>query len=696
MNKNQNLDSDNLAGVVWARIRKAFKILGMAKISITISLLMFIAFLYVPQAKDAIIALGNFGSFHHYLIFTILGILWALSNWYWPRVFYYMEYHKENGLTQGEITLIKFTPRIIGAFSLFFIGVAFINEALKITKGQSGRGPLITIGVLFLILTVVFLFFVIFRRRLFKMNSIGSTTSSLKEINGIIPFKNLPVITRKTLLWATWISLFFLVIITILPIHSTIVLGDGATILICCFTIWIPGLYWIQYISMKKRIPMFFIVALVIFIFSFFNSNKNVTLVDSKRDQRPTIGQYYDKWYAENGNDEGRTPMVFFLSEGGGIRAAYWSSALLSRLHEELPSLSKYTFGINGVSGGSFGASVYLSLLKHYENTPHMDLKKDNLLQIKAGEVVGKDYLSPLLAAMFTRDVIQLFIPVPIESFDPAKVFEKSWEYHWKKIMKDDGFSAPTLSLWDKNSKIPPLFVNVTRVEDGMPFLVSNLKFDSYEDDSELNLIRDLYNYIPSSTDVKISTAALLSARFPYMTPAGTLRFKNKEGDKKTMGLVDGGYFDNTGANTTYEILMNLKKWEVQQRELKNDKNLSVMRFKPIVIYIKNGTETKDVDSSGKSLMYQLTAPINTIMQTRDAHTKNAVKKIQEYVDLYGGEFIEFALDTKVDGKAEIPLGWALSQTTQEEVIDRVNAIVNTDSLHPDKGFLKLKQSLKD
>lgn len=632
-------------------IKRLLKVLSMARISIFISATIFVVFLKVPQAQDAVIALGNYSNLFQYLFFSLLGLFWALSNWYWPRSFYYIEYHKEEGLGTLERLTIKLVPRVVGASSLLLIGITTIKESGKIQLGESGRNPLITIGIIFIVLTILFILFVTFRRKLLKLNSIGDTTSKLKEINGIIPFQNLPLITKKILLITTGISLLLMLFITILPIQITLILGDGATVLLLVFTIWIPFLYWIQYLKLRYRKPTFLLLALIILLFSKFNSNTNVRLIKNKQFKRDTISEYY----TDNFNNKG--PIVFILSEGGGIRAAYWSSTLLCGIEENIPNFNKKILGINGVSGGSFGITIYESLLLNSKGNCSQ-------LQENAKKIVGKDYLSPVIAAMFTRSLIQYIIPFPIESFDHAKVFEKSWEYHWKKIMENNIFSDSVNLLWRDNSSLPPIFINMTRVENGRPFIISSHKIES-------TIIKDLYNYIPDGKNFRISTAALLSSRFPYVGPAGIIN--------KNMGIVDGGYFDNTGANTTIEILMELHR---------NNPGFNY-RNKPVIIYIKNNNETSDISTSGKSLTYQIMAPIYTIMQTRDAHTLNEVHRLKELVDFLDGDFYTFALN-KNEAKNNIPLGWALSKTTQNEIDSMVKRVLNSDD------FRKLKEELGD
>ncbi|MBN2618792.1 MAG: patatin-like phospholipase family protein [Spirochaetales bacterium] len=609
---------------------------------------MAIIFLKVPQAKDAIIALGNFGNFFQYFFFSLIGIIWALFNWYWPRVFYYMEYHKERHLSELDIIVIKIIPRITGSFPLFLISIATITQGINIPSINDGRVPLFIIGIIYLILGVLFILFVTYRRNFLNLGTIGETTSNLQEVNGIIPFKNLPKSSKLILLYSTLISAILLLLITVAPIKSTQFLGDAATLLVIIFTVWIPPLYWIKYLGLRFRKSTFLILGLIIFIFSNFNGNKQLTKIDGDKRERETVSQFYSSNFSNS------KPTVFILSEGGGIRAAYWSSSLLAGITNNIEGFNNFIYGISGVSGGTFGATVYLSLL----NNKNIDTKDYERIVKK---VVGKDYLSPVIAAMFTRGVLQLLLPVPIQSFDHAKVFERVWEEFWEKETNSSQFKQPIESLWEGDGYTPSLFINITRVENGIPFSIGSLKLKN-------TLIEDLYsyNYLEQNKSFKVSTASLLSARFPYVGPAGILHSPTNE----VLGLVDGGYFDNSGANTIYDIIMEAK--------IKN----------PIVIYITNNNETLDLSKSGKSLFYQLMAPIYTMVQTRDAHTFNSLNKLETLVNTLDGNFYTFSLDNNsLTNKA--PLGWALSNTAQNEINNRVQEIISSN-----EQYLELKSKI--
>lgn len=440
--------------------------------------------------------------------------------------------------------------------------------------------------------------------------------------------------------------------------------------------------------------------------------------------RRETLEDYYSNWYAarsrhelhHNKNEEKkesgevRVPFIMILSEEGGIKAAYWGAGLLSALHENYSNFSEFVFGIYGISGGSFAGSLFDSLIKFYQDNP--TVYKRNIIRKLSNEIMGKDYLSPVIAAMFTTEIIQMIFPLPITNFDYAKVFEKTWEYYWRKSLKKYSipgkkntfcFASPFTSIWsgDTNYQIPRLFLGTTRVEDGTPFLVSNIKLKKTNQSiyPQLGSIRDFF-WFTKDRDVAVSTASLLSARFPYVGPAGTC-----VRDNNFAGFVDGGYFDNTGANTAYNCLAAIKE---SFKEDPGDVDTSVLRKKiiPLVIYIKNGSIVTNQTFTGPGMLYQATAPIDCSFNTREAHTTNALDRLEEYIRIYHGIFATVSLhsfDTEEPEAFDIPLGWALSKSVQEEIDKRIDDIIKasrpddaagTENGREAREMKKLKQIL--
>ena len=94
------------------------------------------------------------------------------------------------------------------------------------------------------------------------------------------------------------------------------------------------------------------------------------------------------------------------------------------------------------------------------------------------------------------------------------------------------------------------MLFNGTHVESGGKTLYGTLKVNSdvMIETADLNEIL--------GQPVRMSTANLLSARFPIVTPGGLI--KNEGG---TWGnVVDGGYNDNTGIETAFAVMREMMK----------------------------------------------------------------------------------------------------------------------------------------
>jgi hypothetical protein len=714
MNENPGAANNSEKITIWERIVRIYRILSVVGISIIMVILSWFLLCKLDIVEDLIIALGNFGSAHHFVIFWFIGTLWAFFVWYWAWAFYYAKYTyylKQDeqiitGLMEYEKQIIYQTPWILGALALLIIGLAFLKQAPQCSN--ISPNPLQIIGIVFLVETVLFIVSVSWLSAILNKKT-PQPQAPQPAHHRIVSVVDLPASMKRVLLITTIVVIILLIALIISPIALTRYLGDGVTVLMSCFCIWLPLLYWVRYFSLKINFPLFLVLAILIVVFSFFNGNANVRLLASAQpDSRMALSEYLKLW-APNANppvdlepninkdrEDFRTPLIIILSEGGGIRAAYWSAQMLARFQGEGENFRKNLFCISGVSGGSFGATLFDSLLDYYgdqrdpwvipEKNPNNDAPKKippkSAAQKNITAIAGKDILSPTIACMLTREIVQLLVPVPIYSFDDAQILEKTWELYWNETMGDKSvtFDKPFLSLWKKDSlTVPALFLNSTQVENGYPVIVSNLRLwepstienAQITNSSQKNdlLPQDFYiNTLHNApNDVRISTASLLSARFPGISPAGTLA--GKDGDN--IGLVDGGIFENTGANTAYLVLLNLEAGY----EKAYSHSLFGTKIRPVVIYLQNGAQVPDKKRTSRTMLYQFFAPIDAYLQQRDSQAKSSALKLQQLVEFYDGKFITYSLQKDKDNDTILPLSWALSKNAQNEIDKRVGEI---------------------
>jgi hypothetical protein len=60
--------------------------------------------------------------------------------------------------------------------------------------------------------------------------------------------------------------------------------------------------------------------------------------------------------------------------------------------------------------------------------------------------------------------------------------------------------------------------------------------------------------------DISLSTAAVLSARFPWLTPPAWYPVKDPGGKETAVELVDGRYFDNSGVMTALALVETMQR----------------------------------------------------------------------------------------------------------------------------------------
>jgi hypothetical protein len=100
---------------------------------------------------------------------------------------------------------------------------------------------------------------------------------------------------------------------------------------------------------------------------------------------------------------------------------------------------------------------------------------------------------------------------------------------------------------FNPNENRPLLLMNATQTVTGLRGVISPVRLAAGDN--------ALYPLTEGAPPLRLSTAAIISARFPVISPTACLSI----GDGKQISLVDGGYLDNTGALTAKAILDELK-----------------------------------------------------------------------------------------------------------------------------------------
>ena len=342
--------------------------------------------------------------------------------------------------------------------------------------------------------------------------------------------------------------------------------------------------------------------------------------------ERPTIEDAYTDWLTQAPATTGKgTPLVFVAAAGGGIRAAYWTAISWACLFEAdcgepgstaraVPSGS--VFLASGVSGGSLGlASIRTRELRG----PGEGWPDDQLVA---------DFVAPALAAFLFRDLPNSLLRIPTWQTDRAGQLEAAWE------SADPGLAD---SFHDSTAgRFPHLILNSTSVEDGCRLAVSTIDLDAAgcqggEDGSSARFVRDAEDFLCDGDgrrrELKLSTAALLSARFPYVSPAGGLTScaDNTLQRDRTFAL-DGGILDNSGAGAIQDVWRSL---EARVRQTNADTGGACVI--PRLVIVDNGYAASAAARARKRPI-QGTAPLAAALGFYDSRSAREVAALEELI----------------------------------------------------------------
>src|SRR5262249_54694440 len=153
--------------------------------------------------------------------------------------------------------------------------------------------------------------------------------------------------------------------------------------------------------------------------------------------------------------------------------------------------------------------------------------------------------------------------------------------------------AEPFMALWpqgvDKSLFTPALVLNTTEVDSGRRRLIAPFRFEGLTDLKFLPVSCISTSGSQTSTAaqtsrieaVPLSPAAVLSARFPWVTPTGWF-YARPEPDqppepddcaplnKRVSKVTDGGYFESSGVATALDLAHSLQKI-IMERQLNID-----------------------------------------------------------------------------------------------------------------------------
>jgi hypothetical protein len=292
-------------------------------------------------------------------------------------------------------------------------------------------------------------------------------------------------------------------------------------------------------------------------------------------------------------------PLILAAAAGGGIRAAWWAEHALGDLAATRCGQHD-VFAVSSVSGGSLGMAI-------------LDTASPTRARAYISDIAGPDALAAGVDGLLLHDLIAGYtgldlpaaqMPPGQQVSDRAGLIESAWQNEDSELKLPFPLRHPALP-WR-------LLFNSTTAGTGCRAVIADRPLPAGPGTpSEPGLTCDLRSSVPGGgsydffaelpcmQDIATVTAAMLSARFPYITPSGVVTCPSQHG-ALTGQFVDGGYVDSSGLITLADLMPSL----IQALQVHNATAMTDTRpgqpvtlIVPVVVYLGNSPRPTPVTS---------------------------------------------------------------------------------------------------
>ena len=481
-----------------------------------------------------------------------------------------------------------------------------------------------------------------------------------------IPLSFYSCLKRQLLVLFT-LAAFFILLFSFLGTPQYMKFGAAALICLSfgCWQVVYVTMHFID--KIQRRIPVRLILFILFIVSSFYNQDHPVRTL-GQLDKKPVpLVHHFNAWFNTLQADTNRTssnvtvyrtgpnrdtvPVVFIAAEGGALRTGAFTAMTLSKLADNFPSLVKYIYCYSGVSGGTLGTNFFNALqVDHNLNGNQQSYSK------QTEDFFKQDYLAAATGKLVFGEILNYFIPWHISRFDRAIALEQAWEYGWKKLNTKENRLEQSFSILQDNN-MAAVFINTTEAESGLQCIWSNVGLDTIT----LGKQRDLY--ARTGLNLSYSTAINLSTRFPLVSPGAAITYFDQRFKKDSLQrkhFVDGGYFENTGAETLLEVLKLL--------------HLESRPVKPYIIQF-NFADKDTIRSSSIRKFSEPMEIIGAIYNTRSGRSGISQAYLERYtLDSLKGVYISLNLEVSTK---KFPMNWILSATAMRRLNTALDSLVS-------------------
>jgi hypothetical protein len=451
-----------------------------------------------------------------------------------------------------------------------------------------------------------------------------------------------------------------------------------------------------------RRVPVFTLLAVWFLIATALDTDSDYHDIRTTGQvpRETDLGDVWDAWLSQNCVDEseGPVPLVLVTAHGGGIRAAYWTASVLTALELEAgvdgcdsASASSRVFALSGLSGGSVGAAAFYS--------QPTDADSDWF----EGALGEPDYAAVALSSGLFVDLPRTL--VGYDTPDRAARLETAWEDHIENF-DEDYFQDLHPGPHGDGRWVPITILNGAQVETGCRVSVSAIRLtasspaqtgDCRADVQRASTLTLDARMVPGSGVVvpaaavtvdalavssgpgcnasfRSSTAALLSARWPYISPSGGLPCADPP-----VSVVDGGYADGAGNAALLDLWRQMEPLIADHNaQIDDDDGLVVPVLVVVDNHYQNLSEAPAVDKTSEFLVPPLTytRASGTRSPDREQEVISALAaglpgRPDWYCDVPGSEGGKVLLAPVTRPGLPAPLAWTLAESSRLDLDDQ-------------------------
>ena len=341
-----------------------------------------------------------------------------------------------------------------------------------------------------------------------------------------------------------------------------------------------PEVFWRLGLSYAPVTTLLLVVCLAIGLVGRWSDVHAIRTADPRDfpvTERPRLDTLFDNWLAAGtacaqqlpGTGLEARPLMLFAAEGGGIRAAYWTASAVDWIQTGTEPAEDPDPGAGQpvdvcrsamLSSGASGGSVGLNVAAARGQAP---------ATVAVRRIAGRRALGAASVGLVLRDTIFAATGVPLPSLadsapgafdwnDRGTLIEQAWEHRIGEL-EQPFLGQDRMTGWTWG---PPgaLVVNSTSTTTSCRMLLSQIALPDQGARCGIDAaVAGSADLVSCTGNLRYTTAALLTARFPYVTPSGVVTCPGDDSAQPprppaTLQIVDGGYGDNAGVGTLVDL----------------------------------------------------------------------------------------------------------------------------------------------